>query len=315
MSEAVLAALQPLLANLQRVVIAPEETLRLVLVALLARGHLLLEDMPGVGKTTLARSLAQSLSLDFRRIQLTPDLLPSDLLGSSVYNPKTGEFRFHQGPVFSEVLLADELNRATPRSQSALLEAMQERQVSADGVSYPLPDVFLVIATQNPIELQGTFPLPEAQKDRFALATGIGYPDRQGQVSMLQSRLHGDPIDELKPVLGRAELQKMQAEVREVEVHPDLLDYLAQVGEQTRAHPDLMLGASPRALLSWLHCSQAAAYLAGRAFVRPRDLLELARPVLCHRLCLKPEVDIEGGQIGEILDAILDACPLPLQVE
>ncbi len=305
-------AVERLRANLRAAVIAPARTLDLVLIALLGRGHLLLEDVPGVGKTTLARCLAASLDLEFRRIQLTPDLLPSDLLGSSVYNPQTGAFRFHKGPVFSDILLADELNRATPRAQSALLEAMQERQVSADGTSYALAEVFLVIATQNPVELHGTFPLPEAQKDRFAIATGLGYPDRAGQIEILRSRRNDDPLARIEPVLDRAGLVAMQKAVAEVEVHDDLLAYIAEVGEATRSSPSLLLGASPRGLLSWMHSAQAAAFVAGRDFVRPQDLVDLVQPALCHRLCLEPEVDIEGGKAAAILEDIVDGVPVPV---
>ena len=276
----------PLLVNLQSAIIGKEPTLKLVVGALLAGGHVLLEDVPGVGKTLLARSLAQSLGGDWKRVQFSPDLLPSDITGVNVFHPGTGEFRFVAGPVFAHVFLADEINRASPRTQASLLEAMEERHVTVDGVSHPLPDPFMVIATQNPVEHHGTFPLPEAQLDRFAIAVTMGYPTEAEEIRLLSRSVGEQPGAGVGAALTPAQLAAWQAEVRRVRVDESLQGYIVRVVARTRAHPQVSLGVSPRGSLLWLRLAQAMAWLAGRDFVTPDDLRETAVPVLAHRLLL-----------------------------
>jgi len=276
--------LHSLRENVGRVFLGKPEVIRLALVALLADGHLLLEDVPGVGKTLLGKSLARSLSCKFTRVQFTPDLLPGDLIGVTIYRDKTGEFLFQPGPLFTEVLLADEINRATPRTQSALLEAMSERQVTVDGETRRLGPPFVVIATQNPHEFEGTYPLPESQLDRFMLRVKVGYPDREAERAILTQHRVGEPIEQLKPVLDPSDVLALQAHTRSVRVDPSLADYILDLVNATRGHPDIVLGASTRASLALYRAAQALAVTNGRDYVTPDDVKLLAETVLAHRL-------------------------------
>jgi MoxR-like ATPase len=276
--------LDALRANIAQVFLGKPDVIRLVLVSLLADGHLLLEDVPGVGKTLLAKALARSLACKFARIQFTPDLLPSDLIGVTIYREQTGQFLFQPGPLFNEIVLADEINRATPRTQSALLEAMSERQVTVDGETRRLGPPFLVVATQNPYEFEGTYPLPESQVDRFLLRLKVGYPDRENERAILTQHRTGEPIDGLKPVIGPAEILALQLHTREVRVDAAIADYVLDLVEATRASPEIVLGASTRAALALYRASQAMAVTAGRDFVVPDDVKGLAEAVLAHRL-------------------------------
>jgi MoxR-like ATPase len=276
--------LQRLLTNVERVILGKPDAIRLAVVGLLAEGHILLEDVPGTGKTTLARALARSVDVGFRRIQFTSDLLPSDVLGLSTHDPATGQFQFHPGPIFSNIVLADELNRTPPRTQSALLEAMNARSASVEGESRDLPRPFLVIATQNPLEFEGTYPLPESQLDRFLLRIRLGYPDRAAEREVLRAQARVHPLDELGSVLSRDELLGLIAAVKEVRVEDQLLDYLLGIIESTRHGGQFLLGASPRAALGLYRAAQAFACLEGRDYCIPDDVKRLAAPVLAHRL-------------------------------
>jgi MoxR-like ATPase len=274
-------------ANIASVVLGKPEAIQIVLVSLLAEGHLLIEDVPGIGKTLLAKALANSLGCTFHRIQFTPDLLPSDLIGTSVFHQSSGEFVFKPGPLFAQVVLADEINRTTPRTQSALLEAMNDRQVSMDGRTWPLGPPFIVLATQNPYEFEGTYPLPESQLDRFLIRLRIGYPDRAAEKEVLVRHREGEPVDALQPVLESAELVKLQGRVRQVRVDDRLNDYILDLAHATRDHPEVYLGASTRAALSLYRAAQALALLEGRDYAIPDDIKRLAVPVLAHRLVTK----------------------------
>jgi MoxR-like ATPase len=298
--------------NVARVIVGKAQAIDLLLVALLCGGHVLIEDVPGVGKTMLARALALSLGLTFKRLQCTPDLLPNDVTGVSVYRQGEGRFLFQPGPIFSNVLLVDEVNRATPRTQSALLEAMGEGQVSVDGETYGLPQPFLVLATQNPIEYEGTFPLPEAQLDRFLIQVGLGYPAPQDELAMLQALEGAHPIEALGPVVDGAGLPALQRAVWDVHVAEPLRDYLVRLVNALRAHPDLALGASPRATLALFRTAQAAAALAGRDYVIPDDLKALAGPVLRHRLLVRPESALRGRTAAAVLGAVLGEVAVPV---
>ena len=291
--------------------VGAHEPLRLLTAALLVSGHVLVEDVPGVGKTLLAKAFARSLGLRFARVQGTPDLLPSDVTGSSILDGS--EFRFVPGPIFSNVVLFDEINRATPRTQSALLEAMQERQVSVDGQTRPLPKPFVVLATQNPIELGGTFALPEAQLDRFLVRVELGYLEEVEERQMLR-RLRGsdDLVDQVQPVVGADDLAVISAQVRAVLVSDDVEGYLLAIVRATREHGDIRLGASPRSAVALYRCSQAWAALDGRAFVLPDDVRHLVRPVLAHRLVLDLDRELRGATRDAVLDEVLDATPVPL---
>ena len=288
------------------------DAVRLLFNALFAEGHVLMEDVPGVGKTTLAKALAATVGMEFNRVQFTPDLLPADILGASIYSPKDGTFEFRKGPVFTNLLLADEINRASPRTQSALLEAMNERQVSIEGRLEKLPDPFLVIATENPVEYYGTYPLPEAQLDRFAVKLTLGYPDAESELRLLADRRKSDPLENLKPILTLTELRQIAAEVRDVSVEHSVMDYMLRIIQATREIPEFRLGGSPRALLILSRCAQSSAWLDGRDFVTPEDVRKLAGPVLAHRMILTLESKHAGVDPLEILNGILNRLKVPV---
>jgi MoxR-like ATPase len=298
--------------NVERVIVGKRPMVELCVVALLCDGHILLEDVPGVGKTMLARALAGSLGCVFRRIQFTPDLLPNDVTGVSVYNQRTQEFEFRPGPAFANVLLADEINRATPRTQSSLLECMGERQISVDGVTRPLPRPFLVLATQNPVEFEGTFPLPEAQLDRFFLRLTLGYPEYDDERKVVANLRHGHPIDRLEQVADASELIAVQAGVADVHVDDSLTDYVLRIVRETRRHPDVALGASPRGTLALFKAAQALAALRGRDFVLPDDVKYLAPFAVAHRLIVRPESQLRGRTGTGILQSILETAVVPV---
>lgn len=303
--------LDRLRANIAAVLLGKPEGIQLALVALLADGHLLIEDVPGIGKTLLAKALAKSLGCTFHRIQFTPDLLPSDLLGTSVYHQASGEFVFQPGPLFAQVVLADEINRATPRTQSALLEAMSDRQVSLDGQTRPLGPPFYVLATQNPYEFEGTYPLPESQLDRFLIRLKLGYPDRPAERLILSGHRNGEPIDQLKPVLQGDEVVTLQRAVRQVRVDDTLSDYLLDLIEATRDHADVQLGASTRAALGLYRASQALALVEGRSYVIPDDIKHLARPVIAHRLVLRRARAGHIDAANSLIDDLVRQTPVP----
>jgi len=299
--------------NIERVIVGKRGVIDLLLVALLCEGHVLVEDVPGTGKTMLAKSVARTLDCSFRRIQFTPDLLPSDVTGVSFFNQRTQEFEFRAGPIFSQVVLADEINRATPRTQSALLECMEERQVSLEGETRLLPRPFLVLATQNPIELEGTFPLPEAQLDRFFLRLSVGYPSDADEKDVVRRFRMGSPLDELPAVISVSELAAMQRLVRAVHVSEAVEDYVVRLVRATRLHAALELGASPRATLALYRASQALAGLQGRGYVLPDDVKLLAAPVLSHRLIASAQSRLRGRGAADILTEILGTVPVPVE--
>ena len=302
----------PLIENVERVIVGKRQVIEFVLVALLCEGHVLLEDVPGSGKTMLARSIAASLGIDFKRIQCTPDLLPNDITGVSIFNQKSGEFEFKPGPIFVNILLADEINRATPRTQAALLEAMQEQQVTVDGVTRDLPRPFLVLATQNPIEYEGTFPLPEAQLDRFLMRLSVGYPSRTDERQILTNLWREHPITKLGKVVDGQDLSALQKRVWDVNVDTTLQDYIVDLAEATRRHPDLSLGVSPRGSLALLKGAQALAAIRERDYVIPEDIKTLVPLTLAHRLILKPEAELRGRTAYAILEDILEQTALDL---
>jgi MoxR-like ATPase len=299
-------------ANISRVLVGKEDVVELTLAAILSGGHILIEDVPGIGKTTLARALANSLDCIFRRIQCTPDLMPSDITGIHFYNQKSGEFEFRPGPIISQIVLADEINRATPRTQSALLEAMAERQVTIDETTVHLPLPFLVVATQNPIELEGTFPLPEAQLDRFLLRLRLGYPGESEEEDMLLRFEVGDPLAELRPVTTAQEMLDFQGMVRKVYFDPVLRTYVVRIVQATRRHPDVELGASPRASLGLYRCSQALAAIRGREYVTPDEIKSLAPFALAHRVILKSQARLRERTPEEIVQEILAEVEVPV---
>lgn len=298
--------------NIERVLVGKGGVIELTLAAVLSGGHILIEDVPGIGKTTLARTLASSLDCTFQRIQFTPDLMPSDITGINYYNQKSGEFEFRPGPIIAQIVLADEINRATPRTQSALLEAMAERQLTVDDVTITLPVPFLVIATQNPIELEGTFPLPEAQLDRFMLRLRLGYPTEDEEEAMLTRFQTADPLNELAAVVGASDISVLQETVRQVHLDPVLRNYLVQLVQATRTHADVELGASPRATLGLYRCSQALAAIRGRDYVTPDDLKTLAPLALSHRMILRSQARLRERTPESIIDEILAQIQVPV---
>jgi MoxR-like ATPase len=304
---------QTISENVGRVIVGKDDVVELLLVALFCEGHVLLEDVPGIGKTTLAKTLARSLGCSFQRIQFTPDLLPSDITGVSVFSQKTSDFEYRPGPVMAQILLADEINRAGPRTQSALLEAMQERQVTVDGVTRPLPHPFLVLATQNPIELEGTFPLPEAQIDRFLMRVAVGYPEREEEREILHRFQADDPLTRIEPVVTAEEIGRASAACRQVYVHPVLEDYLLDLVRASRSDAAIMLGVSPRGSLALHRTSQAFAAIRGRDFVIPDDIKHLVTPVLAHRLILSSDARLRGRSVQEVLDELLERVPVPVE--
>jgi MoxR-like ATPase len=303
--------LKQLVAAIERVLIGKHAEAELAIIGLAAAGHLLIEDVPGVGKTMLAKSLARATGCTFKRIQFTPDLLPSDVTGVSIYNQRTGEFEFRAGPIVAHVVLADEINRATPKTQSALLEAMEEHQVTVEGVTRPLPSPFIVLATQNPIEYEGTFPLPEAQLDRFLLRIHLGYPSPTEEANVLQSQMLRHPIEDLAPVTSANELQQLQLAVRSVHVDPQLQRYIVHIVSLTRDHPDVYLGASPRGSLALMRAAQARAMLLAREYVIPDDIKALATAALAHRLIMSPEARMRNATAHAVVTSVMQEVPVP----
>ncbi len=305
-----------LLDEVERAVVGKRDVLELVLLGILADGHVLLEDFPGLAKTLIARSFAQACDLQFSRVQFTPDLMPSDITGSSIFNQRTGDFEMRQGPIFANLLLGDEINRSPPKTQAALLEAMQERQVTIEGVTRALPRPFLVLATQNPIEYEGTYPLPEAQLDRFLMRIGVGYPSRDEERGMLESRRQrqSDEI-RLRVVVGREALLAMQAQLELVHVDPDLEYYMVDLVAATRSHPGVQVGASPRGSLALLKLSRGRAALAGRDYVTPDDVKSVAVPALCHRISLRPELWVQRVRAEDIVRECLQSVPTPPTIQ
>ncbi len=299
--------------SVDRVIVGKRAVTELVLVALLCEGHVLVEDVPGVGKTTLARSVARSIGGKFRRLQFTPDLLPSDVSGIVFFNQKSGDFELRPGPIFSNILLADEINRATPRTQSALLEAMEERTVTIEGDTLPLPRPFLVLATENPVELEGTFPLPEAQLDRFFLRLEIGYPGAEEEMELLARFQTANPLEDLEPVTTPEELLTAVRSCRETYVDNDLRAYIIDIARATRAHDTIRLGVSPRGTFALFRASQALAAIRGRSFVIPDDVKEVSRAVLAHRIMLSPEARLRGRHAGQIIDEIVAGLNVPVE--
>lgn len=300
-----------LISNIEKVIIGKRASVELSVITLLCQGHLLIEDVPGVGKTMLARSVARSIGCSFSRIQFTPDMLPSDVTGVSIYNQVNREFEFRPGPIMAQIVLSDEINRATPKTQAALLEAMEERQVTVDGVTHFLPKPFMVMATQNPIEYEGTFPLPEAQLDRFLLRVTLGYPESADEIHVLERQQYQHPIEILDNVISEDEVLQAQEEVKSVHVSPEIKQYMVEMTRRTREFPDVYLGASPRGSLTLFRTSQARAAIFGRDFVLPDDVKALAEAALCHRVILGPAARLRDLDASEVIKEILDSVPVP----
>jgi len=300
-----------IIENVERVIIGKREVIELITIGLFSQGHILIEDVPGVGKTMLARALAKSLGCTFRRIQFTPDMLPSDVTGVSIFNQKTREFEFRPGPIMAQIVLTDEVNRATPKTQAALLEAMQELQVTVDGVTHPLPRPFLILATQNPIEYEGTFPLPEAQLDRFLMCIRLGYPDPADEITILDAQQHVHPLTQIEQVVGAEELVAAQEELKDVYVDEKIKRYIVDIITRTRRHPDIYLGASPRGSLALYRTGQARAAIQGRDYVIPDDIKALATETLAHRLILSPSARLKDITGEAMLREILTTLPVP----
>ena len=304
-------AVQRVVGNVEKVIMGKAEPVAFSLIAVICRGHVLIEDVPGVGKTVLTKAIARSIGCTFKRIQFTPDLLPSDVTGVSIYNQKTGNFEFRPGPVMAQIVLADEVNRATPKTQSALLEAMEEGQVTVDGSSYRLPDPFMVMATQNPIEYEGTFPLPEAQLDRFMMNIKIGYPKPADEVNILDSHQHHHPLEDLTQIMNAEELILIQRHIRTVHVDPSIRVYIVDIANATRKHQNIYLGVSPRGSLALVRASQALAAMRGRGYVIPDDVKLLVKPTLAHRIIITPAARVRSITSTMVLDEILQSVPVP----
>jgi len=298
--------------NIETVIRNNNNAIRWLLSAFFTGGHVLLEDVPGTGKTTLAKVLTGSIEADFSRIQFTPDLLPTDILGVSIYDQNSGDFRFRKGPIFTQILLADEINRASPRTQSALLEAMAENQVSIEGESYPMDDLFFVIATQNPVEFHGTYPLPEAQMDRFAMRFSLGYVTQQDELAILDAQRSNHPIEQLQACATIQEVAEIQKAITQIRISEEIKKYIVQLVAETRSHPGLQMGASPRAGISLMKCAQALSLIDGSSFVKPEVVQELAAPVIAHRLAMDSEARFSGLQPEEIVAAILQNIEVPV---
>ena len=298
--------------NIEKAIVGKREVIKLSLISLLAQGHLLLEDVPGVGKTTLAKAIAQTIDCGFTRMQFTPDTLPSDVIGLSIYNSKTGNFEYSQGAIMNNIILVDEINRTSPKTQSSLLEAMEERQVTVDGVTYPLPSPFMVIATQNPIDYLGTYNLPEAQLDRFMMKISIGYPDRSDEVTMASRYIDNNLHSKLEALVDGETIVKMQEEVKQIKVNQDIINYTSKLINETRNNNKISLGASPRATLAILRASQVLAYVKGRSFCIPDDVINLVKPVISHRIILSPEAKLSNNKTEDVLENIIAKVPVPV---
>ncbi len=304
-------AVQRVVANVERVIVGKADSVAFSLIAVICRGHILIEDVPGVGKTVLTKAIARSIGCTFKRIQFTPDLLPSDVTGVSIYNQKTGNFEYRPGPIMAQIVLADEINRATPKTQSALLEAMEENQLTVDGVTYRLPEPFMVMATQNPIEYEGTFPLPEAQLDRFMMNISLGYPKPADEMNILDSHQHHHPLEDLAQIMTAEELTLIQTQVRAIHVDPSIREYIVAIANATRTHANIYLGASPRGSLALFRGVQALAAMRGRGYVIPDDVKLLAKPVLAHRIIVTPAARVRAITSTSLLDEILQSVPVP----
>lgn len=301
-----------ILDNIKKVIIGKDDVIEKVLIAVLARGHILIEDIPGVGKTTLAKALAKSMDLSYKRVQFTPDLMPSDILGISIYNKETGSFSFKKGPIFNQIFLADEINRTSPKTQSSLLQAMEEGEVSTEEGDYVLEKPFIVLATQNPLEYQGTFPLPEAQLDRFLMRLSIGYPDKSYEVDILKNHKSIKNLENIEPVVNKQDILNMQDEVEKITAQDSIMEYIINIVNVTRNSEELQLGASPRASIDMLKAARAKAYMSGRDYVIPDDVKEIAIPVLSHRLIMSPSSRMEGKSMEEVLNRLLNKVVIPV---
>ena len=300
-----------LISNIEKVIVGKRETVELSVITLLCQGHLLIEDVPGVGKTMLARSVARSIGCAFSRIQFTPDMLPSDVTGVSIFNQVSREFEYRPGPIMAQIVLSDEINRATPKTQAALLEAMEERQVTVDGVTHFLPKPFMVMATQNPIEYEGTFPLPEAQLDRFLLRVRLGYPNSLDEISVLERQQYAHPIETLEQTISEAEVLQAQEEIKKIHVSPELKTYMVEITRRTREFPDVYLGASPRGSLTLFRTSQARAAIYGREYVLPDDIKALVEAALCHRVILGPAARLRDVDESDVIREVVSNVPVP----